>query len=94
MAIFASVAGVQAAVPPVPDAKPSIAVKNEVLAEAAGLKLTRADADAYVDALIFCLAKAGQDPRRLAADRAVVRDHLASSFAGPCRRQRRRISPT
>ncbi|WP_027132873.1 hypothetical protein [Geminicoccus roseus] len=53
-----------------------------VLAEVGGLQLTRADADAYVDALIFCLAHAGQDPARLAADRAVVRDYLAESFAG------------
>ena len=80
----------QGAVPPAPNAKPTTtapatatpeAAADSVLAEVAGLQLTRADADAYVDALVFCLAKAGQDPRRLADDRAVVRDHLAKSFA-------------
>jgi hypothetical protein len=80
-----------AAVPPPPDPKPgqpgpaapgNAQPADAVLAEVGGLQLTRADADAYVDALVFSLAQAGQDPARLAADRAVVRDHLAESFPG------------
>jgi hypothetical protein len=78
-----------AAVPPVPEPKPGGSAPSRegqpadaVLAEVDGLQLTRADADAYVDALVFCQAEAGQDPARLAADRAVVRDHLAQSFPG------------
>jgi hypothetical protein len=51
-----------------------------VLAEAGAYKLTRADADAYVDALVFCLGHAGQNTDRLAADRSTVRDYLVSSF--------------
>ncbi|HEX2525032.1 MAG TPA: hypothetical protein VHL31_01860 [Geminicoccus sp.] len=78
-----------AAVPPPPDPKPAGPAAtagpadqpaDKVLAAAGGYELTRADADAYVDALVFCLAYAGQDAAKLAADRPVVRDHLAGTF--------------
>ncbi|WP_222184840.1 hypothetical protein [Geminicoccus harenae] len=71
--------------PPAPAGGPGQAAAGDpqqVLAQVGDLRLTRADADAYVDALVFSLEHAGQDPTRLAADRAVVRDHLARSFPG------------
>lgn len=91
--LFAALLGggtAQALMPLPPDPKPVTAGQDKeaaqapdtVLAEASGLELTFADADAYVDALIFSLAHAGQDPARLAADRATVREHLADSFQG------------
>ena len=83
-----SVLPAAAAVPTPPVRKPASNVPppkaaedpDAVLAEAHGYRLTRADADAYVDALVFSLAYAGQDPARLAADRDVVRRHLADNF--------------
>jgi hypothetical protein len=81
-----------AAAPPVPVPKPPASSgghgeaaaddPQQVLAQVGDLRLTRADADAYVDALVFSLGHAGQDSTRLAADRAVVREHLARSFPG------------
>jgi hypothetical protein len=88
MAALASVPA-WAAVPPAPVPKPAQGVHpgppaarsaDTVLAEAGAYQLTLADADAYVDALVFCLGHAGQDPAKLAADRPVVRDHLVESF--------------
>ncbi|HWL69101.1 MAG TPA: hypothetical protein VNS22_12040 [Geminicoccus sp.] len=83
--VLAAMPPVPAPKPPVPAAAPDAAATGDpqqVLAQVGDLRLTRADADAYVDALVFSLEHAGQDSRRLAADRTVVREHLARSFPG------------